>query len=392
MGGPRKLSTNCVHAGELADAHGAPHTPIYNTTTFGFPSTAALLDVVDGRREGALYTRYGMNPTIKSLEAKLAAIESAEAALAFCSGMAAEAALFLAHGRRGVVVLGDAYGGTLELVGQQLPELGIRTHLLLGSELQQLEDVLRHGVGVVFCETPTNPGLEIFDIRRLADLAHSHGALLVVDSTFATPVNQQPLALGADVVVHSATKYLGGHSDVTAGALMGSRRLLETVAPWRKNLGQVPAPETAALLMRSIRTLVVRVRQQNATAAAVAQALQTHERVRRVLYPGLPEFPGHDLACRQMSGFGGMLTIEIDATFAETARVVDRLRVFTIAPSLGGAESLVTQPVTTTHHGLSSEERARRGISDSMVRLSIGLEDPEDLIADLRQALDATSS
>lgn len=391
MGSQRELSTDCVHAGELADAHGAPHTPIYNTTTFGFPSTAALLDVVEGRREGALYTRYGMNPTIRSLEAKLAAIESAEAALAFCSGMAAESALFLAHGRRGVVVLGDAYGGTLELVGKQLPELGIRTHLLLGQQLQQLEDVLRHGVGVVFCETPTNPGLEIFDIRRLADLAHTHGALLAVDNTFATPVNQQPLGLGADMVVHSATKYLGGHSDVTAGALMGPRQLLDAVAPWRKNLGQVPAPETAALLMRSIRTLVVRVRQQNASAMAVARALAAHPRVRRVLYPGLPDFPGHDLAAQQMSGFGGMLTIELDGSFEATSRVVDRLRVFKIAPSLGGAESLATQPATTTHHGLSSEERSRRGITDAMVRLSIGLEDAEDLIADLRQALDATA-
>ncbi len=391
MRSQRELSTDCVHAGELADAHGAPHTPIYNTTTFGFPSTAALLDVVEGRREGALYTRYGMNPTIRSLEAKLAAIESAEAALAFCSGMAAESALFLAHGRRGVVVLGDAYGGTLELVGKQLPELGIRTHLLLGQQLQQLEDVLRHGVGVVFCETPTNPGLEIFDIRRLADLAHTHGALLAVDNTFATPVNQQPLGLGADMVVHSATKYLGGHSDVTAGALMGPRQLLDAVAPWRKNLGQVPAPETAALLMRSIRTLVVRVRQQNASAMAVARALEAHPRVRRVLYPGLPDFPGHDLAAQQMSGFGGMLTIELDGSFEATSRVVDRLCVFKIAPSLGGAESLATQPVTTTHHGLSSEERAHRGISDAMVRLSIGLEDAEDLIADLRQALDASA-
>lgn len=387
--GQYELSTDCVHAGELKDAHGAPHTPIYNTTTFGFPSTAALVDVVEGRREGALYTRYGLNPTIKSLEAKLAAIERAETALAFCSGMAAESALFLAHGRKGVVILGDAYGGTLEFVGRQLPQLGIRTQLLLGYEQRELEELVRSGVGMVFCETPTNPGLEIVDIRQLADLAHRHGALLAVDNTFATPVNQHPLALGADVVVHSATKYLGGHSDITAGALMGPPRVLETVAPWRKNLGQMLAPETAALLMRSIRTLVVRVRQQTATAAVVAQALQGRPRIRRVLYPGLPDFPGHDLASRQMSGFGGMLTIEVDGTFADTTRVVDRLRVFTIAPSLGGVESLVTQPVTTTHHGLTSEERARRGISDSMVRLSIGLEDAEDLIADLRQALEA---
>ncbi len=382
------LSTRCVHDGELDDARGAAHTPIYNTTTFRFATTASLLEVVDGRRRGALYTRYGQNPTIESLEAKLASLEDAEAALAFCSGMAAEAALFLAHGRRGVVVLGDAYGGTLDLVGAQLPELGIDTHLLLGHELDRLAELLRAGTGLLFFETPTNPALEIFDIRRLAALAHAHGALVAVDNTFATPVNQQPLALGADVVCHSATKYLGGHSDVTAGALMGPRRLIEAIQPWRKSLGQMLAPETAGLLLRSLRTLVVRVRRQNESAAALAAALREHPRVRRVFYPGLDDCAGHDLARRQMSGFGGMLTLELDADFAGTAAVVDRLRVFTIAPSLGGPESLVTLPVATSHHGMPAAERARRGITDSMLRLSIGLEDAEDLLADLRQALE----
>ncbi len=382
------LSTRCIHEGEAKDAHGSPHTPVYNTTTFGFSSTSDLLDVVDGRREGALYTRYGLNPTIKALEAKLATLESAEAALAFASGMAAEAAVFLALGRRGVIVLGDAYGGTLELVGQQLPQLGIPGHLVLGNEPARLEQLVRGGVGVIFCETPTNPALEVFDIPALAKLAHTHGALLVVDNTFATPVNQQPLALGADLVVHSATKYLGGHSDLTAGAIMGSKAFMGAVWPWRKNLGTVPAPETAALLMRSLRTLVVRVRQQNESAAVVAQAMSKHPRVRRVLFPGLPEFPGHALAKAQMTGFGGMLSIELNATYEETARFVEHLRIFTMAPSLGGAESLVTQPVTTTHHGLSVENRVQRGISDSLVRLSIGLEDAQDLVEDLTQALE----
>lgn len=383
------LSTRCVHDGELDDARGAAHTPIYNSTTFRFSSTAALLEVVEGRRQGALYTRYGQNPTIESLEAKLASLEGAEAALAFCSGMAAEAALFFAHGRRGIVVLGDAYGGTLDLVGRQLPELGLQTHLLLGSEVDRLEGLLRGGVGLLFLETPTNPALEIFDIRGLAALAHRHGALLAVDNTFATPVNQQPLSLGAHLVVHSATKYLGGHSDVTAGTLMGPKVLLDPVNQWRKSLGQMLAPETAALLMRSLRTLVLRVQRQNASAAALAQALRDHPRVRRVFYPGLPESPGHELARKQMSGFGGMLTLDLDASFEQTALVVDRLRLFTIAPSLGGPESLVTLPVATSHHGMPAAERQRRGISDSMLRLSIGLEDPEDLIADLRQALAA---
>jgi cystathionine beta-lyase/cystathionine gamma-synthase len=383
----QRLGTLCVHAGELEDAHGSPHTPIYTTTTFAFPSTAAILDVVEGRKAGALYTRYGLNPTIQALEAKLAALEGAEAALAFASGMAAEAAVFLAHGRGGVICIGDAYGGTLELIGQQLPLLGIRSHLLLGSELDRLDALLERGARLVFLETPSNPTLEIFDITAIAARAHAQGALLVVDNTFASPVNQQPLALGADLVVHSATKYLGGHSDLTAGALMGSKVLIDAVWPWRKNLGSTPAPETAALLARSLRTLVVRVRAQNASALAIARAMERHPRVARVLYPGLDSLPGHALAVRQMAGFGGILNIEVEGGGVAATRVVDRLKLFAIAPSLGGVESLATQPVTTTHHGLGPEERARRGIGDGMIRLSVGLEDPEDLIADLVQAL-----
>jgi cystathionine gamma-synthase len=381
------LDTRCVHTGELEDPQGSPHTPIYNSTTFAFKNTADLLDVVEGRRAGNLYTRYGLNPTILSLEAKLATLEGAEAALAFSSGMAAESALFLAHGREGIVCIGDAYGGTLELIADQLPLLGIPTHFLLGDELDQLESLLAGGARMVFFETPSNPTLEIFDIAAMAEQAHRHGALLVVDNTFASPVNQQPLALGADLVVHSATKYLGGHSDITAGALMGSKALLDPIWGWRKNLGQMPAPETAALLARSLRTLGVRVRQQTAGAMAVAQAMEAHPRIKRVLYPGLKSFPGHALASRQMSGFGGMLTIEVEGDGAAATVVVDRLQLFAIAPSLGGVESLVTQPVTTTHHGLTQGERTRRGISDAMIRLSIGLETSEDLIADLEQAL-----
>ncbi|MBP6546492.1 MAG: aminotransferase class I/II-fold pyridoxal phosphate-dependent enzyme, partial [Phenylobacterium sp.] len=301
--------------------------------------------------------------------------------------MAAETATFLAHGRAGIVCIGDAYGGTLELIGAQLPLLGIPTQLLLGSELDRLDALLANGARLVFLETPSNPTMEVFDITAIAARAHAHGALLMVDNTFASPVNQQPLALGADLVVHSATKYLGGHSDLTAGALMGPKALVEAVWPWRKNLGSTPAPETAAMLARSLRTLVVRVRAQNASALAVAQALQGHPRVARVLYPGLASFPGHALAARQMTGFGGMLTIEVRGGGAAASQTADRLTLFGLAPSLGGVESLVTQPCTTTHHGLTPEERARRGIADTMLRLSVGLEDADDLIADLFQAL-----
>ena len=381
------LSTRCVHAGELADGHGSPHTPLYTTTTFKFASTADLLDVVDGRKPGSLYTRYGLNPTVASIEQKLAALEGAELAWAFCSGMAAETALFLTHGRKGIVCLGDAYGGTLELISSQLPLLGIHGHFLLGHELSKLDELLAQGAGLVFLETPTNPTLEIFDIQAIAKLAHAHGALVAVDNTFASPVNQNPLALDADFVVHSCTKYLGGHSDLTAGVLMGSQDLLMPVWNWRKNLGTTIAPEIANLLARSIRSLPVRVRAQNTTAQAVAEAMARHPKVARVLYPGLPDFPGHALASKQMTGYGGMLTIEVKGSGDDATHVADKLKLFALAPSLGGVESLVTQPCTTTHHGLTPEERTRRGISDAMLRLSIGLEDAADLIADLDQAL-----
>jgi len=382
------LSTQCVHAGEIQDMQGSPHTPIYTTTTFKFKSTADLLDVVEGRKAGNLYTRYGSNPTIHALENKLAALEGAESALAFSSGMSVASALFFAHGRKGIICIGDAYGGTLELLSAQLPLLGIPTHFLLGSELDRLPSILDQGVELVFFETPTNPTLEIFDITAICATAHAKGAKVAVDNTFASPVNQNPLALGADFVMHSATKFMGGHSDITAGALMGMAELLEPVKNWRKNLGQMIAPEVASLLAISLRTLVVRVERQNATALAIAQAMQIHPRIRRVFYPGLPEFPGHAVARMQMHGFGGVLTIEVDNASYDAIQVVDRLQLFAIAPSLGGVESLATQPVTTTHHGLSTEELKRRGINDEMIRLSVGLENLDDLINDMMQALE----
>ena len=382
------LSTRCVHAGEAKDAEGSPHTPIYNTTTFGFRSTADLLDVVEGRRPGNLYTRYGMNPTIRSVETKLASLENAESALVFASGMAAEAALFFAHGREGIVCLGNAYGGTLALLTDHLPLVGIPTFLLLGDEVGKLEEVLKKGPGLVFFETPTNPTMEIFDIREICRLSHSYGALVAVDNTFASPINQQVLALGVDVAVHSATKYLGGHSDLTGGALMGSKEHIEPVAPWRKNLGQMMAPEVAGLLSRSLRTLPIRVERQNKTAQAVAEAMRNHPKVARVLYPGLPDFSQHALARAQMSGFGGMLTLEIKGSGEDATKAIDRLELIIIAPSLGGPESLATQPMTTTHHGLTPEERLKRGITDSMIRFSIGMEAAKDLIDDLNNALE----
>jgi cystathionine gamma-synthase/methionine-gamma-lyase len=383
------LSTRCVHAGEERDRQGAIHLPLYNHSTFAFDTTADLLDVVEGRREGNLYTRYGLNPTIRSLERKLADPEGAEAALAFSSGMAAEAATFLAHTKAGehIVCIGDVYGGTFELLGDNLPQVGIDTTFLRADEVGRLSQVLTGRTRIVFFETPTNPNLDVFDIAQIAAQAHQVGALVAVDNTFASPVNQNPLAHGADLVIHSATKYLGGHSDLTAGAVTGPAALLAAISTWRKNLGQMIAPEVAALLARSIRTLVVRVRAQNATAAALASYLAGHPRITRVNYPGLARGPQADIVAAQMRGHGGMLSFVLDGDAAATAAVMDRLRLISIAPSLGGVESLATQPITTTHHGLDAAERARRGIDDAMIRLSVGLEDPDDLIGDLAQAL-----
>ncbi len=384
-----KVSSRIIHNQRHKDVFGSPGSPTYSTTTYRFANTASLLDVIEGREPGYLYTRWGTNPTIQELEQGLATLEGAEAALAFASGMAAISATILAHGRKGVVCVGDLYGGTQELLVDHCQLLGIPVSFLAQDHLDQLGATLTTPGMLVFCETPANPTLALVDLPDLARRSHDRGALLMVDNTFATPINQQPLALGADLAVHSATKYLGGHSDLTAGALMASADRVAVVASWRKNLGQLLAPETATLLSRSLKTLSVRVQQHNHNALAVASAMEGHPAVRRVLYPGLSSFPQHSLAQRQMTGFGGMVTIELDGGREVAATVADNLRLFLLATSLGGVESLVSQPCATSHHGISQQERERQGITDGMLRLSVGLEDPDDLVNDLNQALSA---
>src|SRR6056297_2370539 len=381
------LATRCIHAGELTDAHGSPHTPVYTTTTFAFPSTAAILDVVEGRAAGGLYTRYGLNPTIQALEAKLASLEGGEAALAFASGMAAEAAAFMAHGRGGVVCIGDAYGGTLELIGNQLPQLGISTHLLLGDELERLEALLAGGVGLLFLETPTNPALEVFDIAALAARAHAHGALLMVDNTFASPVNQQPLALGADLVVHSATKFLGGHADALGGVVAGRADLVELVFRYREINGATLHPMAAYLLLRGMKTLHLRVERQASNAMAVATFLEQHPKVTTVNYPGLPSHPQHEIAAAQMTGWGGMLSFALEGDLDAVKKLLPHLRLAHRAANLGAVETTVGPPATTSHVECTPEERAALGIPEGLVRYSAGIESADDLIADLDQAL-----
>jgi len=403
------FATRSIHAGQLHDQYGAAHTPLYDTTTFSFGSTEKMLEVIEGRQPGFLYTRYGSNPSIRNVEQKLASIEQAESALAFASGMAAISTTLLAHGTRGVICLGEVYGGSWEFMTAQLSALGRQVVYVAADDWLSLEQHLAQGLGLVFFETPSNPLLQIIDITRVCKLAHRFNARVAIDSTFATPVNQQPLTLGADLVIHSATKYLGGHSDLTGGMVAGSESMLQALIIWRKNLGQCMAAETAHLLSRSLATLAVRVRQQNASALRIAHMLQQHAAIEQVYYPGLPDFSGYAIAQQQMSGFGGMLSITVRASALNTAAgrpnlsqqpleksaavtLVDALKLFAIAPSLGGVESLVSQPALTSHRDLTPALKAERGIGDHLIRLSIGLEDADDIEQDLLQALATLSA
>lgn len=379
-------STGIIHNRRAYQDCNSPFTPVFNSTNFIFDNTQQLLQTVKGEREGYLYTRWGGNPTILELEQGLAKLEQAESALAFGAGMAAISATLFAHGRKGIVCVGDLYGGTQALLNNHLAPLGFPITYLRYQQLEQIAEHLSAGM-VLYCETPANPTLRLLDLAQLANIAHQQHAILVVDGSFASPINQQPLTLGANIVVHSASKYMGGHSDITAGAAMGSKELLAPIAVWRKSLGQIISPETAALLSRSLRTLPLRVKQHNANALALAEAMENHPQIAKVYYPGLKSNPDYPLACKQMQGFGGMVTIEVKGGREAAEKVADNLKVFLLATSLGGVESLVSQPVATSHHAISAEARAEQGISDGMLRLSVGIEEVADLIADLEQAL-----
>lgn len=391
MANSREFPTLSVHAGQLDDEYGAAVSPLYDTTTFSFANTEDLLDVVEGRRQAPFYSRYGMNPTITSLEQRLAALDGAEAALAYASGMAAISSLCLAFGRGGIICLGEIYGGTTTFLQQQAAVLGITTHCLPADDRTALEQALAAGASLVLFETPANPTLSVTDIEQVAALAHSFDARVAVDNTFATPINQQPLALGADFSVQSATKFLGGHSDLTAGVVSGSKKDLAILNEWRKSLGQTIAAEVAHKLKRSLVTLPLRVERHNQNAQALAEFLQQHQAVAKVYYPGLVDAPDHQLAARQMAGFGGMLSFDVKGGDEKARQVVDNLELIKLAPSLGGAETLATQPVTTSHHGLPETVLRQAGISAAMIRVSVGLEDKADLIEELNRALSIRS-
>jgi cystathionine beta-lyase/cystathionine gamma-synthase len=375
-----------VHGAGRERGAGPLVSPVAQTSTFTFESAAQLRRYVEGDDELFLYSRDG-NPTVRELEEAIAALERAESALATASGMAAMSAALFSLVKAGDEVLGSAslYGGTLRLLTQVLPRFGVRSRLLPVAELAQAGADGRARALVV--ESPTNPTLEIVDLALVCANARERGIVTIVDNTFATPHLQRPLELGADLVMHSLTKSLSGHSDLIAGALAGSSERIAAARAAMKELGGCLDPHAAFLALRGLRTLHLRVERQCANAMALARRLDGHPAVRRVLYPGLPSFPGHDVAARQMAAFGGMLTIDLAGGQAAAERFYDRLQLVARAASLGGVESLASLPVLTSHFGLPEEKVRAAGVSPGMVRLSMGVEDADDLAADVEQAL-----
>ena len=376
-----RFNTRLLHDGQPADPlTGAVNTPIYLTSTFR--------QAAPNRHQGFVYSRSG-NPTRAVLEAALARLEGGATGLAFSSGLGALATLLesVPSGQR-IVAVDDVYGGTWRLFEHHRRQFGLRVEYVDMTDLGKLESALATPADMVYLESPTNPLLKLVDIRGAIRLARRAGATVTVDNTFATPALQNPLELGADIVLHSTTKYLGGHSDIIGGALVLKRPKDGERFAWLQNaVGAVPSPFDCFLVLRGIHTLGVRMRAHGESARAVADALDGHRRVRRVLYPGLRSHPQYGLARRQMRGFGGMVSVELEGGKRAALRFLKALKVFTLAESLGGVESLVDHPATMTHASVPKRERDAHGVTDGLLRLSCGIEDPNDLADDVRKAL-----
>ena len=385
----RGFATELIHAGETASGIAVPlTTPIYETSTFVFDSAAEVLAYNEGRSSKYLYSRYA-NPTIVSVEQKLAILEQAESALLFSSGQGATTTILMAHVKAGdeVVCSAAIYGGTLHLLGDLLANFGVEPRFVSLEELAEPDGVIGERTRAVWFESPINPTLRCVDIRRIAAACKARGVLSVIDNTFASPLNQRALSLGVDLAMQSATKYLNGHSDVTGGVVTGPQRLLDPIEKARRLLGTVMDPSPAYALGRGLKTLPLRMARHNENARAIAEFLERDRRVSRVYYPGLSSHPDHEIARRQMSGFGGMVCFDLGGSYDRAARLYDRLQLIKRAASLGGVESLMSMPVRTSQWGHSDAQLQAAGVTKGMLRLSVGLEDPVDLIADLDQAL-----
>ena len=382
--------TELIHRGERPDQGGsrALTTPIYATSTFVFDSARDVERYQDGSLPAYLYSRYE-NPTIVAAEEKLAAVDGAEASLAFSSGMAATSTTLFALLSAGdeVVCASAIYGGTFHLIEHFLSRFGVERRFVSLEELAGTSSVIGPKTKVVWFESPINPTLRCVDIRAVAAACRAAGVTSCIDNTFASPVNQQPLAMGIDLSMQSVTKYLNGHSDVTGGVISGSREMLAPINKARRLMGGVMDPQPAYALIRGLKTLPLRVARHNANALAVAQFLEGHPAVERVYYPGLSSHPDHAIASRQMTGFGGMVCVDVKGGQPGAYRVFDKFKIIKRAASLGGVESLCSLPVLTSQFGMTDAELKLAGVTRGMMRISLGLEDPEDLIEDLRQAL-----
>lgn len=383
-----------IHAGERLGrgiVTDAITTPVVNTSAYFFNKTSDLIDFKEKRRASFEYGRYG-NPTTVVAEEKISALEGAESTLLMASGMCASTALLLALVPAGghLVTTTDCYRKTRIFIETILPKMGIKATVIDPADMEGLEAALEeNNVSLFFTESPTNPFLRCVDIELVSKLCHSKGALVCIDGTFATPMNQKALALGADIVLHSATKFIGGHNDVLAGCISGSQELISTVRNLHHILGGALNPNAAYLILRGMKTLHLRVQQQNSTALRMAEILEAHPKVKRVYYPGLKSHQEHHIAIRQMTGFGGVVSFEVDGDLHTTAKFVDNLKIPYIAPSFGGCESIVDQPAIMSYWDLSPADRAKYGIFDNLVRFSFGVEDFEDLKTDVLQALEA---
>jgi methionine-gamma-lyase len=381
--------TQAIHAGE-PNRHGVNGpivTEIVHSSTFTFSSTEEMKLWAEGKNKAYIYTRYG-NPTLSVAERKIAALEGAEAAVVTSSGMSAISSALLAALKVGDELISTAqlYGGSYRLMRDILPNMGIKVHHV-GTDLAGMEDLVTPRTKVLYVETPTNPTLRLIDIHKAVALAKKHKLVSIIDNTFATPVLQNPIALGYDIVVHSATKALAGHSDLIAGVAVGNAHWMERVRHMVIYLGGSMDPGAAYFLIRGIMTLGVRVERQCENAMAVAKFLEKHPKVEHVHYPGLKSHPDHALAKKQMRGFGGMLAFDVKGGLPAARRFCDRVQLFLLAASLGGVESLVILPIYSSHYNMTEAELRRAGVSPGTVRVSLGLEDKEDLIDDLKQAL-----
>jgi cystathionine gamma-synthase len=386
----RRFDTLAVRAGQpRKDALDAVTTPIACTATYAFASSHELRDHFEGRIDRHEYGRYG-NPTVRAAEEKLAALDGGADAALFASGMAAITTALFALVKKGdhVVLSAEGYRRTRSFVTQTLARFGVESTVVEAGDASALAAAIKDNTRIVLTESPTNPYLRVVDLPALAEAKRRHPRVkLLIDATFATPVNQQPLAQGADLVVHSCTKYLGGHNDLLAGVVVGDDALVSLVREARDVLGGVLDPHAAYLLLRGLKTLPLRVARQNATALDLARWLEEQPGVEQVFYPGLASHPDHEVAARLMTGFGGVVSFVLRASLEGTARALDACEVATIAPSLGGVETLIEQPAIMSYYGLSSEERALLGIKDGLVRLAVGVEDVEDLREDLARVL-----